>query len=186
MPTHIFTWTLSPGNTTLCQGQQIAGGVNFGYVVSPTQYQYNWTPSQYLSSSTIANPIASPTSPIYYVATMTDINGCSVIDTVYLEVDVVICGEPEVFIPNAFSPNNDGINDIFLPISSCLYEVFQLQIFDRWGNMVFASTNVNIGWDGTYKGNKLPQGAYSYQFKYKKFTSLKTSTYQHGIVNLIE
>ena len=59
VPTHIFTWTLSPGNSTLCQGQQIAGGVNFGYVVSPTQYQYNWTPNTMLFGSTFQNNIIS-------------------------------------------------------------------------------------------------------------------------------
>jgi len=59
VPTHIFTWTLSPGNSTLCQGQQIAGGVSFGYVVSPNQYLYNWTPNTMLFGSTFQNNIIS-------------------------------------------------------------------------------------------------------------------------------
>ena len=59
VPTHIFTWSLSPGNITLCQGQQIAGGVNFGYAVSPNQYLYNWTPNTMLFGSTFQNNIIS-------------------------------------------------------------------------------------------------------------------------------
>jgi gliding motility-associated-like protein len=59
VPTHLFTWTLSPGNTTLCQGQQIAGGVNFGNFVSPNQYQYNWSPTTMLFGSTFQTNIIS-------------------------------------------------------------------------------------------------------------------------------
>jgi hypothetical protein len=144
-------------DTTLYQGQT----TQLHCIPDSSIYQYNWTPSQNLSSSTISNPIASPTSPIFYVATITDQNGCSVIDTVNLEVDVVICGEPEVFIPNAFSPNNDGQNEV-LYVRGNAIKTMLLRVYDRWGELVFESTNKNTGWNGTYKNAPADPGVFVY------------------------
>jgi gliding motility-associated-like protein len=124
-------------------------------------YSYTWTPSQYLSSSTIPNPFTTPYAPVNYVATMTDQNGCSVIDTVFLEVDVVICGEPEVFIPNAFSPNNDGENEL-LYVRGNSIKTMLLRIYDRWGELVFETNSKTSGWNGTYKNKPVDPGVFVY------------------------
>ncbi len=124
-------------------------------------YSYSWTPSQFLSSSTISNPFTTPNTPINYVATMTDQNGCSVIDTVFLEVDVVICGEPEVFIPNAFSPNNDGENEL-LYVRGNAIKTMLLRVYDRWGELVFETNSKTAGWNGTYKNKPVDPGVFVY------------------------
>ena len=60
-----------------------------------------------------------------------------------------------------------------------------MQIFDRWGNLIFATESIDDGWDGAYRGKNLPQGVYTYQLRYKKFTWHAKSDYQRGTINLI-
>ncbi len=102
--------------------------------------------------------LAVSESGIYIVAAS---NGpCTGSDTI--SVTVRDCLEFAVYSPNAFSPNGDGVNDAFLPLVPDRIEVlsFDLRIFDRWGTQVFQSADASQGWDGTYRGQKLPQGAY--------------------------
>jgi len=72
-------------------------------------------------------------------------------------VNVMACERCKLYIPTAFSPNNDGINDVFIPFTEadCVLNNFQLQIFDRWGNQIFESNNPTIGWDGKYKNQSV-------------------------------
>ena len=73
-----------------------------------------------------------------------------------------------VFIPNSFTPNNDGLNDIFLPICSYIGDQgYSLKIYNRWGALIFYSNDVQIGWDGTYKGEAVPSQSYSYILIYE-------------------
>lgn len=73
-------------------------------------------------------------------------------------------GMPPVYVPNTFSPNNDGRNDVFQVYAIGLKE-FDLKIFDRWGTQVFSSNDITIGWDGTFNGTKLNPGVYVYQLR---------------------
>jgi gliding motility-associated-like protein len=71
------------------------------------------------------------------------------------------CGN--IVLPKAFTPNNDGINDVFKPLAhypDCFVEI-NFKIFDRWGMLLFESTNINTGWDGTYKNIQQPQDSYA-------------------------
>ena len=74
----------------------------------------------------------------------------------------------QFYVPNAFSPNQDGYNDVFLPnVSSvCGIQSYQIRIFNRWGGLVFESNNIQQGWDGKVKGSPAPQGAYFYTIQY--------------------
>lgn len=97
---------------------------------------------------------------VYFV---TAANGpCAATDTIAVTVED--CLEFSVYFPNAFSPNGDGVNDLFLPLLADRIEIlsFDLRIFDRWGTQVFQTTDALQGWDGAYRGQKLPQGAYIY------------------------
>lgn len=85
-------------------------------------------------------------------------------DSISVETKECNC---EVYIPNAFSPNEDYINPIFKPIATCELIDFQLYIYDRWGNEVFYSDNLSIGWDGKFKGHKATKGIYGYYFRFK-------------------
>ncbi|MFM7015903.1 MAG: PKD domain-containing protein [Bacteroidota bacterium] len=144
-------------DTTLYQGQSTL----LHCIPDSSINNYSWMPNQYLSNSSIANPTATPPSTITYVATMTDANGCSVMDTVIIEVAEVLCAEPEVFVPNAFSPNNDGQNEI-LYVRGNAIKTMLLRVYDRWGELVFESNNKNNGWNGTYKNNPVDPGVFVY------------------------
>ncbi len=71
------------------------------------------------------------------------------------------------YIPNVFTPNNDGQNDEFKPMANCPIENYQMMIFDRWGNKLFETTEFNVGWDGTSRGNIAPTGVYVWRIQYE-------------------
>jgi gliding motility-associated-like protein len=88
--------------------------------------------------------------------------GCT--DTVSTFVRVLPESSQEIYIPTAFTPNNDGVNDVFF-IQGFGFNTFSLKIFDRWGNMVFFTENPNEGWDGTFRGEALPSGYYAFSLQ---------------------
>ncbi len=118
--------------------------------------QYLWTPATYLSSDTAASPISIPQDDITYQLLVTGIGGCSASDTSFIKV----LKGPEV--PNAFSPNGDGINDVWKIKYLDNYPGATVQVFNRFGQIVFSSVGYNKEWDGTYQGNALPIGTYYY------------------------
>lgn len=101
-----------------------------------------------------------------------------------------LSGDPKIFIPNAFSPNSDGLNDNFNPImffmkDGDLEEIngFSLIIFNRWGEKVFETNNPRGGWDGSYKGTECQPGAYVYKVKATGLNDLKI--YKDGTIAII-
>ncbi|MEI6123531.1 MAG: gliding motility-associated C-terminal domain-containing protein [Bacteroidota bacterium] len=115
-----------------------------------------------------------------YLDTIPNTMGCDSIITIDLTVLNCEC----LFIPNAFSPNEDGINDYFIPISNCLYLEYDLRIFSRWGEEIFNTQDANKSWNGMYKNNKLPIGTYVYRIKYK-MKDMETSEIKYGFISLI-
>lgn len=87
-------------------------------------------------------------------------------ETVVDSVLLFECEYCNVYIPNAFSPNDDGRNDTFVPQSACELMDYELMIFDRWGNQIFAATDPKAGWDGHYKGKTMPTGVYAWALSY--------------------
>ncbi|HMZ46899.1 MAG TPA: gliding motility-associated C-terminal domain-containing protein [Chitinophagaceae bacterium] len=82
----------------------------------------------------------------------------------------VVCNGGNIFVPNTFSPNGDGMNDVFYPRGKGVYTIKSFRIFNRWGEMVFEKTNfqandASAGWDGMYKGVKQPTDAYVYSIE---------------------
>ncbi|RLD66881.1 MAG: hypothetical protein DRI84_03815 [Bacteroidetes bacterium] len=144
-------------NDTIYEGQT----VNLNSTIFGGGYTYLWTPSTGLSNSTIHNPKASPTVTTTYYITVEDQWGCTWRDSVTIWVLDVICDEPYIYVPNAFTPNNDGQNDILYVNSNVAYEV-DFKIYDRWGELVFATTNLANGWDGTFRGQKVDPGVFVY------------------------
>jgi len=107
-------------------------------------------------------------------------NTCSTIaDTVYIMMEDCNCS---MFVPNAFSPVRDEINDVFIPVSSCGWRDFDLKIYDRWGKMLFESQDCTIGWDGLYRGELVTQGVYSYIFHYTLDTRSNIKQVAYGYV----
>ena len=140
-------------DTALCDQQAITL-----YAKAPNAH-YLWQ-----DGSTNASFTASRAGT-YSVRVTNDL--CADTDSIFIEqipCDKVFC---KIFAPNVFSPNNDGVNDFFQPFTNCELELFTLQIFDRWGNALFGTSNPNESWDGTSNNQELPQGVYIFKIEYK-------------------
>ncbi|MHC1707832.1 MAG: gliding motility-associated C-terminal domain-containing protein [Bacteroidales bacterium] len=122
---------------------------------------YLWSPASRLSDPAIFNPIAKPEVTSLYTLTITDPFGCQYVDSVKVIVKEVICREPYIYIPNAFTPNGDNKNDVIL-VQGNFIEELQIAIYDRWGNRVFETTDPKTSWDGNYNGNACEPGVYVY------------------------
>lgn len=139
---------------TIYPGQNAAllasGGIN-----------YIWSPVTGLNSVSIANPTSEPEQTTTYTVTITDANGCVNFDSVI--VYVKFCGV-DLFVPTAFSPNDDNENDILYikTLNNNCIQTIDFKIFDRWGNKVFESMDINVGWDGTYKGKAMNTDIFVY------------------------
>ncbi len=130
-------------------------------------YHYHWTPEYSLSDPGSTDPVATPPRSTEYWVTVTDQRaGCRVDTNLYIEVIPVICEEPNIFVPNAFSPNGDGHNDV-LHVRGSFIEEMVFVIYDRWGEKVFESSRPREGWDGTYKGRKVDPAVFVYYLEVK-------------------
>ena len=124
-------------------------------------YIYQWTPADGLSSATIAAPIATPKADTRYQVLVTDNFGCSDTASVGVKVLTPQCSDPYIFVPRAFSPNGDGTNDKAFVRGDYLTSV-EFSIYNRWGELVFKTTDKTIGWDGTFKGQMVCPDVYGY------------------------
>jgi gliding motility-associated-like protein len=117
---------------------------------------YLWTPDVYIFGDSTLMPTVSPPADITYTLTVTSSDGCSSKDS----MNVMVLKTP--LIPNAFSPNGDGINDRWMINYLNSYANVTVQVFNRYGQQVFSSTGYNNPWDGTLNGTPLPVGTYYY------------------------
>ncbi len=131
-----------------------------------SDYLYQWTPTATLISPNQPTTITTPEVTTTYTITVTDTFGCVRSDTVTIKVNPITCDMPFIFIPNGFTPNGDGMNDVLYVRSDILDECYFV-IYDRWGEKVFETYDQNIGWDGTYKQKDCQRGTYDYYFKGK-------------------
>jgi len=144
-------------NQTVAPGTQVQLNA-----VSPNSVSYNWLPNINLSCNTCQQPTATVQNSIDYTVMVTDSNQCIAMATVRLQV-ISGCDVENIYIPNAFTPNGDGINDVF-KVRSGILRAMHLEVYNRWGNKVFESDDINKGWDGTYKGQLDQEDAYAYYF----------------------
>lgn len=126
------------------------------------QYNYQWDPSAGLNSSAIAAPLANPDTTTTYTVKVTDAMGC------WSESTVRVVVGKKLLIPDAFSPNGDGINDEWLLFGREKFPEMQVFVYDRWGSTVFYSNGYQVPWDGRYKGQKVPAGIYPYKIAGKE------------------
>ena len=139
-------------DTVLYLGDEIPLLVN-----SSNESHYTWTPGEFLSCDTCTTVIASPNKDITYYAVITD--GCYE-NTEQFTIYVI---DPYIIsVPDVFTPNNDGVNDIIYVRGQGIQELIEFRIYNRWGNMVYMSNDINDGWDGYYKGKLQNTDIYTY------------------------
>lgn len=138
-----------------------------------------WIPSNEVDCETCVNVFATPVITTDFYATITDMNGCVGIDTVTVYVEF----EEIVDVPSAFSPNGDGNNDVLRVLGIGIQEM-EFKIFNRYGQLVFSTTDLEKGWDGTMDGKKLNQGVFVYTLSYKLIDGTKSK--KSGNVTLVK
>lgn len=112
-----------------------------------------WDQDSSLSSLTVDSPAAYPRETDTYWVTVTDQNGCRVRDSVTVKVYRTPCASSHIFVPNAFSPNGDGKNDKLFVRGNKIGDMY-FTVYDRWGQKMFETRDINTGWDGTYHGTR--------------------------------
>lgn len=130
-------------------------------ISNPGNYDFVWTPGTYLNTTTLLNPTALTDRRMTYYITATDkATHCANTDSMVIKPISI------VQVPNAFTPNNDGKNDLFRVLGTELVTRFNLRIFDRYGQLVFETNDKGQGWDGKRKGTDLPTGGFVYILTY--------------------
>ncbi len=152
---------------SLCHYDKLTINVQNSYI------QYNWSTGSRQSNIVIDKPGQ-------YILTVKDMNNCTGQDTILVIQENCLTG---VMIPTGFTPNGDQLNDIFRAKVYGIVESFNLEVFDRWGNLVFKSTDPEKGWDGTIKGLQANSGVFVWQCTYK--LQGEKQGYQKGTVTLI-
>ena len=132
-----------------------------------------------------SDPVVTPSDPGNFSYTVTVINeaGCEATATYAFTVQNPACDQSDIYLPNAFSPNGDGKNDV-LYVRSNFVESMTLFIYNRWGEEVFRTNSINVGWDGTFNGKELPPDVFGY---YLDATCPNQATYQaKGNISIIK
>lgn len=150
-------------NKTINVGQTITLTPTF----SADVINVKWSPTSWLVSSATPSITVKPNLETQYTVKVSNLGGCSASASVNI---YVLCNGANVFIPNTFSPNGDGNNDVFYPRGTGLFTIKQARIFNRWGEEVFArysfkANDASLGWDGTSKGQKLGVDVYVYMIE---------------------
>lgn len=121
--------------------------------------QFVWSPDSGLACSTCQKTQASPLQTTQYTVEITDANGCKNTDSMMV---FVVCSDQVIYIPNAFTPDGDEVNPVFKIYGTGIKELNFLRIYNRWGEKVFETNDLNKGWDGTHRGKLQEPGVYVY------------------------
>jgi gliding motility-associated-like protein len=122
---------------------------------------YQWTPARYLVSSNVPNPVTFAAEEQEYLIRLTVPNGCVTIDTLLVRIHP----NATAYLPNVFTPNGDGQNDVLMPTLVGVKQLRYFRIFNRWGKLMFETFNIGIGWDGRYNGVLQPMETYTWSIE---------------------
>ena len=141
---------------------------------------YLWEPATWLSNPFISNPIATPQEDITYQLTAISNGGCKAIDNIRIKVYKIA---PGFYVPGAFTPNNDGNNDVIRPILMGMRSLKLFSVYNRWGQLLFTTSEKGKGWDGTFKGNQQDPGTFVWMAEGE--TYLRTIIKKQGTIVLL-
>jgi gliding motility-associated-like protein len=139
-----------PRDTAVVLGQPLQ-------LIATGSTNYLWSPPQWLNNIGIANPVALPQNDVEYIVKVSNDVGCFNIDSIRVHVFKLEAG---LYIPNAFTPNGDGLNDVFRPVALGMQSLDKFMVYNRFGQLLYSSTNTKSGWDGSFAGKKQEAGTY--------------------------
>ncbi len=151
--------------TTVNQTLSAGNSITLSTSSSPDITNWKWFPSTGLNCVNCPEPIATPSVNITYHATAVNQGGCKAEDEITIHI---FCSQGNLYMPNTFSPNGDGANDVFFPRGKGIQGVKRLVVFNRWGNLIYQKSNFSIndagaGWDGKFNGQPANADVYAYQ-----------------------
>ncbi|HSU27204.1 MAG TPA: T9SS type B sorting domain-containing protein, partial [Chitinophagaceae bacterium] len=185
-PTVNTTYTLTSVNDKFCSNSSAGSPISVTVIIPPAPirlptvsvqantnqllsarvptagYTYLWTPPSGLSSTTIFNPTFNFNQTVNYLITMSSPNGCITVDTMRVAVATPAALEPDIHVPQAFTPNNDGHNDKLMPFTVNIRELKFFKVFNRWGQLVFQTNTIGTGWDGMFNGKPAVVDTYTW------------------------
>jgi gliding motility-associated-like protein len=173
-PTTItYTTSIIIGQTTQLPGEMPAPNIGF---------TYTWTPTTDLSCVHCPTPVCSSTVDISYVEYISDIMGCFTSQSTF-----TVYVEPlsSVDVPTAFTPNGDGTNDVVYVAGWGIKKLNYFKIFNRWGELVFETTDIKVGWDGTYRGVPQNTETYVYEASVEPYIDSNKPVVKKGTIKLL-
>ncbi|MCC7503639.1 MAG: gliding motility-associated C-terminal domain-containing protein, partial [Flavobacteriales bacterium] len=159
----VSTVNASEVSATVDQAVVIAGSTVQLQATPATGVTYSWSPSGAVSNSASAAPTAVVNATTTFVVVVSD-GICTVSDSVTVRIFEFACDEPDIFVPNAFTPNGDGNNDLLF-VRGRYITALEFKVFDRWGEKVFETTDQALGWDAIYKGKPVDPAVFVYWLK---------------------
>ena len=145
----------------------------------PNATAYDWSPAMWLNNSHIANPSAFMNKEIEFLITMTASTGCKTTDTLLVRV----FEKNEILIPNVFSPNGDGVNDVLKLNGIGIRELKYFKVFNQWGKLLYETNKLDDAWDGTYGGELQPLASYTWMIDAFDYQGIKIQ--KAGTVTLL-
>ncbi|MEP7317691.1 MAG: PKD domain-containing protein [Panacibacter sp.] len=143
--------------------QEINAGAGISLTVTGGGTSFQWSPATWLSDSTIYNPVATPYKDITYTVNVSTASGCTASDSIFIKVNSF----DDIFMPTAFTPNNDGLNDVLRPYIGTRFTLLEFSIYNRWGKRVFSTSLSGSGWNGSINSAPQDTGVYIWILKAK-------------------
>ncbi|MBK8403222.1 MAG: gliding motility-associated C-terminal domain-containing protein [Saprospiraceae bacterium] len=144
-------------------------------------FSYRWYPSDNLSCNDCSSPILTASKDTVYYLEIIDQNGCLTLDSIIIRI--IKSTNNDIYLPTIFSPNDDNINDIWIPIvGSSDIDIYQISIYDRWGAMVFSTTTL-AGWNGKIGSQPAIPGVYAYFISWQDGQGVRHNT--RGDITLV-
>ena len=145
-----------PVDTTIFSGSQIQLSAS----ISSDVISYQWNPSNFLIDANAISPITKNLDDnMNFILSATGSNGCKS----FAESSIKVL--KNIYLPNAFTPNGDGLNDVFRVPPGLAFTLSEFSVYDRWGVRIFSSRNISEGWDGKVQGKAAAPGVYVYSIK---------------------
>lgn len=160
-----FEFKFSPEIDVTADETSIERGESTNLHVTKGYFTYSWSPASSLDNPNSTDPLASPDETTNYSVLVEADNGCQSTGSITIDVGTVKCGDPYVFVPNAFTPDDASNNNHILYVRSEIITELYFAVYNRWGEKVFETDDITQGWDGTYKGKKADPAVFVYYLK---------------------